>query len=242
MTDTDNPPAFSDDVEVFADPTEVPIFSPPIPDRLRPESMSQVVAINGLDLESLDDDLTREEFAVLGAWVQISAAGSPWWEGDWANYGLLRYGDDYYQHMEIEWSDSTMHAKRRVTAGAFPMERRRENLTWEHHELVVAKIRKGADIDMERDAWLKKAEDEGMTVAQLAKAIRDAQAIDVGEAEETPARPDPVSFTTFTLSWTVPVADADAAESVIDRAEGAVKRELEMAGCMVSTTSGRRKG
>lgn len=223
---------------------EIALFEPPIPPSLRPESLSEVFGINGLDLHALAGDLNMIQFIAIGKWVQISAAASPWWEGDWGNYGELKFSDDYYQAIEIEWSDSTEHARRRVTAASFDYHERRPELSFAHHQVVVSKIRKGVDIKAERQAWLTKAIEEKLTAPQLAKAIREAQAIDVGEVQEEAPEPprDPVTFTTFTISITVPVGDAETAEPIMERGETALKAELQMAGVEVSSTNRRRKG
>lgn len=229
--------------------TEAPreLFNPPIPSRAagKVQHVSEVFGINGLDLDALDEDLTFPEFAAIGEWVQGMSAASPWWEGDWANWGEMHFGDEYYSAISIDWSDATEHARRRVTAGSFTIDQRRAELSFAHHQIVVSKIRKGVDIDMERQAWLDLAIRDGLTAPQLAKAVRDAQAIEVDEvAEPGPgeAPRDPVAFTTFTISFTVAVADAEDAEPIMERGETALKAELERARVHIKSNSSRRSG
>lgn len=76
-----------------------------------------------------------------------------WWVADWVLWGEDTYGEKYTQALEATGKDEkTLLVWTRV-AKAVPVERRREELTFSHHEAVS-----GLDAD-EQSYWLQKAID-----------------------------------------------------------------------------------
>lgn len=100
-----------------------------------------------------------------------------WALGDSLLWGEARYGEmwsqvaDQYNHHTLE--------NCRWVASRFPVTRRRESLSFSHHE-AVAKLEPA-----QQDAWLDRAEAEAMPRAELRKALRGEQ-----PEPETHACPD----------------------------------------------------
>lgn len=138
--------------------------------------------------------------------------------GDWLIYGEKRYGELAAQAIDIKgWSEETVRVYSWV-AKSVPMENRREDLTFKHHQLVAhlppAQQRK----------WLKQAatsEDAGAWPAsRLAAAIKEG-------GDEAPT------------AWFILVEAGSQAK------RDALQKELELAGhqCKaVERRGGRREG
>lgn len=215
-----------------------PIISPSLKD--------VVFQSKSLNLLDLPRDLTMPEFTGLGDQIQFMACGSPWWEGDWGNYGELKYGSDYMGAIVTEWSDPSTHGERRKVAAAFPKHRRDLNQTYEVHRVIAQRVTKAANLDAERAKWLERARDEGWVASQVAAAIREAAVVDVGEevgdrgdeARERDADAFPTTVT-FSVSWVVPASQQGLAEAVIEDVETAGRKELEAQGVDVIQVNSR---
>jgi N6-adenosine-specific RNA methylase IME4 len=123
--------------------------------------------------ESTATALVLREDLDFGEWEEVGRAlgrvenGRQWWTGDWLNHGERKYGEGYAQGM-----DATGLALQTLTNCAWvarrfsEISRRRENLSWGHHDVVAA------DEPADQDYWLDQAEEHDWTVRELRKARR----------------------------------------------------------------------
>jgi len=115
---------------------------------------------------ALPDGLTFDEWAQVGEALGTMDRASAWWTGDWINAGERHYGESYAQALDRTKLDYQTLANRAWVASRVEFSRRRENLSWGHHEVVAALG------PAEQDTWLDRAEVEGWSVHELRRAIK----------------------------------------------------------------------
>lgn len=74
-----------------------------------------------------------------------------WWIGDWLRYGNAAYGERYVRAARATGYDVQTLMNMVYVASRFPASRRRENLSWSHHEALAALEPE------EQDMWLDQA-------------------------------------------------------------------------------------
>jgi 16S rRNA G966 N2-methylase RsmD len=118
----------------------------------------------------LDDAITEEQWQEVGRLLGRMDSGVMWWWGDWWRFGK---GRDWMHGEGRDWADAhginygtVMNAA--VVANAFDFSRRRENLSFSHHQEVTAV---GADAD--QDDLLDWAENEKASVQKLRAKVRE---------------------------------------------------------------------
>jgi len=92
-----------------------------------------------------------------------------WWIGDWLAYGAGRgeWGDMYGDAVaETGLSQDTLKHCKSLSC-RIELCRRRHNLSWKHHQTTAALP------DEQADAWLDRAERDGLSVAKLRKQIKE---------------------------------------------------------------------
>jgi hypothetical protein len=94
---------------------------------------------------------------------------SPWWLGDWIRYGNEKFGEKYSRATTITGYDRQTLMNMVYVASHFEISRRRENLSWSHHETVTPL----QPDDQER--WLNHAAEHKMSVADLRVELRSRQ-------------------------------------------------------------------
>jgi hypothetical protein len=97
---------------------------------------------------------------------------SPWWLGDWIRYGDVKFGQKYSRAAKITGYDTQTLMNMVYVASRFEISRRRENLSWSHHETVAS-----LESD-EQDRWLDQAIEHKMSVADLRLELRSRQGRD----------------------------------------------------------------
>lgn len=116
--------------------------------------------------------MSFEQWQDAGQQLQRIARSVNWLLGDWIAYGEHSFGETYTQAieqtgLETQTLMNIASVSRRVEAS-----RRRETLSWSHHEAVAALE------PPEQERWLAEAETEGYTVkrlrARVAGVERDA--------------------------------------------------------------------
>lgn len=114
-----------------------------------------------------------EAWKPLGAGLSVVGSAYRWWLGDWMVYGENtygdKYGDKYEEALEMTGLAYQTLANIRWIALRFPVSRRRENLSWSHHEVVASFP------DEEAEKWLDLAEEQRWSVMELRQAIRGEQ-------------------------------------------------------------------
>jgi N6-adenosine-specific RNA methylase IME4 len=117
----------------------------------------------------LPDTLTFDQWKECGKALDKIESGAAWWRGDWWN------SHGYGEHAEA-LVDSEISYGRAANCGLvckrFEFSRRRENLTFYHHELVAGVPPR------DQDKWLDRAEREEWSANQLKAAIQRQAALD----------------------------------------------------------------
>src|ERR1700739_1578606 len=91
---------------------------------------------------------------------------SPWWIGDCLRYGNAKFGEKYTRAAKLTGYDVQTLMNRVYVAAHIAISRRRENLSWSHHDAV-------ASLDAnEQDRWLDLAGEQKMSVADLRLELR----------------------------------------------------------------------
>lgn len=85
---------------------------------------------------ALPEHLSFEEWEDVGRTLGRIDSGKRWWVGDWLNYGEKKYGQTYSQGMEATGLSYDSVSNCAWMARKFPITRRREHLSWSHHEVV----------------------------------------------------------------------------------------------------------
>jgi hypothetical protein len=112
--------------------------------------------------------LTVDEWLRVGLQIGRIADSSIWWLGDWLVYGRERYPDRYKQVIEKTALDYQTLRNYAWVAGRISSERRRVNLSFQHH-VEVAPL-----ADPVQDEWLARAEQNGWSRNRLRAEIRAA--------------------------------------------------------------------
>jgi len=127
--------------------------------------------------------LEYSAWALIGRKLQFMHGAIHWWLGDWIKEGERRYGQTYAQAIqESPYTYGTL-ANDKFTAERVESSRRRENLSFSHHQEIAA-----LEPD-EQDFWLEQAESNAWTRQELRQAIRDARLV---ASPEIPAGQYPV--------------------------------------------------
>lgn len=109
------------------------------------------VSTVGLDLP---DDLSFEQWNGIGAALQGVSRSVQWWIGDWLRYGEKRYGEMYAQAVKETGRDDGALRNLKWVADKFSLSRRRDALTWSHHNEVAGRADADELLDVaEREDW-----------------------------------------------------------------------------------------
>lgn len=107
---------------------------------------------------------TFEQWEEVGKFIKKSGQSVQFWLGDWLNYGESEWGEKYSQ--ALEETDYALGTLQNSAWVAGRVSRRHENLSFGHHQNV-------AHLEpVEQEKWLKKAEDEGLTVHEMRKLMK----------------------------------------------------------------------
>jgi hypothetical protein len=121
---------------------------------------------------AMDDELSFEEWISLGEQLTEVGDSMAWWVGDWIEQGTVVYGGKYADALEVMALDlSTLKSYAYVSRRFSETFRRRNNLSWSHHEAVAALV------PAEQDAFLDNAARHRWSVRELREHIRAARAL-----------------------------------------------------------------
>lgn len=101
------------------------------------------------------------DWALLGRYLGSMQRVIPWLIGDWLNFGEATYHDLYAQAMDETGLEYGTLRNYKYVARAFPIERRRTDISYQHHADVASLP------PDKQDAWLADAAREGWTVRDL---------------------------------------------------------------------------
>ena len=141
------------------------------------QELRGVGAIVGTIELRLPENLEITDWAAVGRRLVRCDQVLKWWLGDWAAFGLRKYG----QLKEFAEANGINYGGLRNLAyvsDAIELSRRRDNLDWSKHAEVAPLP------PAEQDTWLQKAVDESLTVADLRRQIR------LGQGEKSALEPD----------------------------------------------------
>jgi hypothetical protein len=94
---------------------------------------------------------------------------SQWWLGDWIRYGNTKFGERYARVASITGYDAQTLMNMVYVASRFDISRRRENLSWSHHE-ALASLDEHA-----QEHWLDYASGSKLSVSDLRLELRAAR-------------------------------------------------------------------
>lgn len=129
------------------------------------------------------EDLDANEWATAGRRIGAVGRCIQWLLGDWIAYGNERFGERYARASKITGYDPQTLMNMVYVASRFEISRRRENLSWSHHETIAA-----LDHD-DQDRWLDQAEANRWSVADLRMMLRVSRR--EGAREEAEAEGEP---------------------------------------------------
>jgi|HubBroStandDraft_6_1064221.scaffolds.fasta_scaffold128964_3 hypothetical protein len=145
------------------------------PDRLSIEGMAVTRRV-GLQLAPA---LPYASWAGLGMQLSLIADSSAWWLGDWLVYGEIHFADRYQRAMTNSSLCYQTLRNYAWVARRFPMSRRRDSLSFQHH-VEVARLP-----EKEQDEWLDRAQAGSWSRNRLRREIRAGRA--AGQAPSGPA-------------------------------------------------------
>lgn len=129
----------------------------------------------------LRDGIAFDDWLKIGGQLARIERSYRWWVGDWLRYGERAYGDRYEQAIASTGLDYSSVTSCKYVASSVDFCRRRQNLSWSHHELVAPLEAAG------QEKWLSRAEAETWTREQLRANIRGPKPLP--EATEPVAMP-----------------------------------------------------
>lgn len=114
-------------------------------------------------------ELDIHEWAAAGRRIGAVGRSIQWLLGDWLAYGSLKFGERYPRAAKITGYDIQTLMNMVYVATRFPISRRREKLSWSHHEAVAAQD------EGDQDHWLDQAIEHRWSVADLRMMLRSAR-------------------------------------------------------------------
>jgi hypothetical protein len=112
--------------------------------------------------------LSLDDWMRVGLQITRISDSCIWWLGDWLVYGRDHYPNRYKQVVENTGLDYQTLRNYAWVAGRIHPERRRENLSFQHHAEVVPLA------DSVQDEWLAKAEENRWSRNRLRAEIKGA--------------------------------------------------------------------
>lgn len=114
-------------------------------------------------------ELDVGQWADVGRRIGSVGRNIQWVLGDWIAYGNERFGERYSRAAKITGYDTQTLMNMVYVATHFPVSRRREILSWSHHEALAA-------LDSaEQERWLDQAECHHWSVSDLRTMLRMAR-------------------------------------------------------------------
>ncbi len=114
-------------------------------------------------------ELGVREWADAGRRIGSVGRNIQWLLGDWIAYGNLKFGERYARAAKITGYDPQTLMNMVYVATRFPTSRRRENLSWSHHEALASQEPE------EQDRWLDQAAQHHWSVLDLRTMLRMAK-------------------------------------------------------------------
>lgn len=129
----------------------------------------------------VNGEMDLAEWIAAGRKLGTMGRCGKWWLGDWIRYGNARFGERYARATTITGYDAQSLMNMVWVASRFEISRRREILSWSHHESVASLAHD------EQERWLDHASETRLSVADLRLELRTARK---DAAEEEPGKDD----------------------------------------------------
>lgn len=129
-------------------------------------------------------DLDASEWASAGRRIGAVGRCVQWLLGDWIAYGNDKFGERYSRASRITGYDPQTLMNMVYVASRFSVSRRRENLSWSHHEALAALEPE------EQDSWLDQAAEHRWSVSDLRAMLRLSRKRELAERAES-EEPEP---------------------------------------------------
>jgi hypothetical protein len=113
-----------------------------------------------------DPLLPFESWSAIGARIAVHANASAWWLGDWIIFGRMKYGRRYAEAISATGLDYQTLRNYACVARRFEPERRRPDLSFQHHAELAALP------DALQDRWLAQAAAGRWSKAELRRRVR----------------------------------------------------------------------
>lgn len=127
-------------------------------------------------------ELDLREWAEVGRRIGSVGRNIQWLLGDWIAYGNEKFGERYARASKISGYDTQTLMNMVYVATHFPASRRRENLSWSHHEGLAALEPE------EQEGWLDQAVRHRWSVSDLRTMLRmarkESRELSLGEGED----------------------------------------------------------
>jgi len=114
----------------------------------------------------LSEQLSIDSWGRVGRQISLIHNSSTWWLGDWLIYGESKYPDRYRRALADSFLDYQTLRNYAWVARRFTANRRRSNLSFQHHA-EVASLEAA-----EQDRWLDIAESNGWSKSRLRRELR----------------------------------------------------------------------
>jgi hypothetical protein len=114
---------------------------------------------------ALDREMTFENWLGIGRRLSRITNASPWWLGDWLIYGRRAYGERYKAALDVTDLDYQTLRNYAWVARKFPVSRRRDRLSFQHHAEVASLP------EPEQDLWLKRADAAQWSKSELRRRV-----------------------------------------------------------------------
>lgn len=166
----------------------------------------QKVLVDRTSLQ-MSDKLSFPEWVQLGRSLTEVGDSMAWWVGDWIEQGTVVYGGKYEAALEVmPLEQATLRVYALVARRFAESSRRREDLSFTHHQYVAALEPAVAD------EWLARAASAEWSAHELREQLRAARNV------EAPQHLDATEITLEQLRLTVPVDRAERWKTAADRA------------------------
>lgn len=151
-----------------------PVSASPTRPRHRTDAPSSITPVAWVATGEMD----LAEWTAAGRRLGAMGRCGQWGIGDWINYGNAKFGERYTRAARITGYDAQTLMNMVYVASRFDISRRRENLSWSHHETVASLT------PHEQDRWLDRAAAERLSISDLRLELRQMR--DTGRAHADP--------------------------------------------------------
>jgi hypothetical protein len=123
-------------------------------------------------------DMDFAQWATAGRRLAAMGRCGQWGIGDWIRYGNSKFGERYAWASRVTGYDIQTLMNMVYVASRIDISRRRENLSWSHHETVAS-----LDRD-EQEHWLDRVDADRLSVADLRGELRRVRRAARGEGAQ----------------------------------------------------------